>query len=67
MIVIVPFVWPGSYEELVLYESLVSSSPSSSVQMKERHFYFPINRKETVNNGGSSHSYYNIELMTNEP
>lgn len=67
MIVIVPFVWPGSYEELVLYESLVSSSPSSSVQMKERHFYFPIIRKETVNNGGSSHSYYNIELMTNEP
>lgn len=35
--------------------------------MKERHFYFPINRKETVNNGGSSHSYYNIELRTNEP
>lgn len=46
MIITVPFEWPGSYEELVLYESLVSPSPSSSVQMKERHFYFPIKRKE---------------------
>lgn len=69
MIITIPFEWSGSYEELVLYESLVSSSLSSTVQMKERHFYFPINIKERVNNDGSSHytySDYNFELWTNK-
>lgn len=63
MIITIPFEWSGSYEELVLYESLVSSSLSSTVQMKERHFYFPINIKERVNNDGSSH--YTVIITLN--